>query len=119
MAREQIAGFPADGLAGGPGFGRDPAVAELVAWMYRSLPQPLVVDADALNLLALQPQRRSNWVLTPHPGEAARLRSPLAITIIGGLSLTTALTLFYTPLFYRIAHRIAAPGLDESQAGEA
>jgi NAD(P)H-hydrate epimerase len=32
-----------------------------------------VVDADALNLLARSPQRRSDWVLTPHPGEAARL----------------------------------------------
>lgn len=34
---------------------------------------PLVVDADALNLLAQDPARRHNWVLTPHPGEAARL----------------------------------------------
>lgn len=34
---------------------------------------PLVVDADALNLLAKAPQKRSNWILTPHPGEAARL----------------------------------------------
>jgi NAD(P)H-hydrate epimerase len=35
--------------------------------------QPLVVDADGLNLLATDPVRRSNWILTPHPGEAARL----------------------------------------------
>jgi NAD(P)H-hydrate epimerase len=34
---------------------------------------PLVLDADALNLLAAAPFRRANWVLTPHPGEAARL----------------------------------------------
>lgn len=34
---------------------------------------PLVVDADGLNLLAQDPVRRDNWVLTPHPGEAARL----------------------------------------------
>jgi NAD(P)H-hydrate epimerase len=33
----------------------------------------LVMDADALNLLALKPVRRGNWILTPHPGEAARL----------------------------------------------
>lgn len=32
-----------------------------------------VVDADALNLLARSPVQRANWVLTPHPGEAARL----------------------------------------------
>ena len=35
--------------------------------------KPLVVDADGLNLLALNPHPRSNWVLTPHLGEAARL----------------------------------------------
>ncbi|XOV86047.1 MAG: NAD(P)H-hydrate dehydratase [Pseudomonadota bacterium] len=34
---------------------------------------PLVVDADGLNLLAEQPAYRSNWVLTPHPGEAGNL----------------------------------------------
>lgn len=32
-----------------------------------------VIDADALNLLAKQPKKSAAWVLTPHPGEAARL----------------------------------------------
>jgi NAD(P)H-hydrate epimerase len=35
--------------------------------------RPLVVDADALFRLAQAPLRREDWVLTPHPGEAARL----------------------------------------------
>jgi NAD(P)H-hydrate epimerase len=34
---------------------------------------PMVLDADALNLLAQDPVPRKPWVLTPHPGEAARL----------------------------------------------
>ncbi len=34
---------------------------------------PLVVDADGLNLLAGRPEHRTDWILTPHPGEAARL----------------------------------------------
>ena len=34
---------------------------------------PLVVDADALNLLAQEPVTSDHWILTPHPGEAARL----------------------------------------------
>jgi NAD(P)H-hydrate epimerase len=34
---------------------------------------PLIVDADALNLLAEISLTRDNWILTPHPGEAARL----------------------------------------------
>jgi NAD(P)H-hydrate epimerase len=59
-------------IAVGPGLGRDSWAREL--WL-RALEShlPLVVDADALNWLAEQPGRRANWILTPHPGEAARL----------------------------------------------
>ncbi|MEQ9478644.1 MAG: NAD(P)H-hydrate dehydratase [Algiphilus sp.] len=39
----------------------------------RDADRPLVMDADALNLLAQQPVPLRNAVLTPHPGEAARL----------------------------------------------
>ncbi|WGZ94723.1 MAG: NAD(P)H-hydrate dehydratase [Candidatus Thiothrix putei] len=34
---------------------------------------PKVLDADALNLLAKHCSQRDDWILTPHPGEAARL----------------------------------------------
>jgi len=33
----------------------------------------MIVDADALNLLAQEPIQKPNWILTPHPGEAGRL----------------------------------------------
>lgn len=59
-------------IAVGPGLGQDAWARNLLAALFDQ-PQPLVVDADALNLLAGQPRRRENWVLTPHPGEAARL----------------------------------------------
>jgi hydroxyethylthiazole kinase-like uncharacterized protein yjeF len=36
---------------------------------------PMVIDASALRLLAEHPQMDDNWVLTPHPGEAAALLS--------------------------------------------
>jgi HAE1 family hydrophobic/amphiphilic exporter-1 len=42
-------------------------------------------------------------------GGGAQLQRPLALTIIGGLALTTALTLIYTPLFYMLVHRIRRP----------
>ena len=42
---------------------------------------PLVVDADALNLLAKNIQTRENWILTPHPGEASRLLNQSTIQI--------------------------------------
>lgn len=35
--------------------------------------KPLVIDADALNLLVKHPHYQPNRILTPHPGEAARL----------------------------------------------
>jgi NAD(P)H-hydrate epimerase len=59
-------------LAIGPGLGRgDWGRALLEAAL--ATPLPAVVDADALNLLAESPRRSDRWVLTPHPGEAARL----------------------------------------------
>ena len=63
-------------VAVGPGLGSD-AWAEQMLWRVTDTEYPLVVDADALNLLArgqiLPGFRCDNWILTPHPGEAARL----------------------------------------------
>jgi NAD(P)H-hydrate epimerase len=59
-------------VAIGPGLGR----GEWGLSLFNHLLQtdlPLVVDADALNLLAESPRRNNHWVLTPHPGEAGRL----------------------------------------------
>ena len=39
-------------------------------------------------------------------GSGEQLQRPLALTIIGGLFMTTSLTLLYTPLVYKLAHRI-------------
>ncbi len=62
----------ADVVAIGPGLGQGDWGRQL--WEYtRTLSLPLVVDADALNLLAASPMTGPDWVLTPHPGEAARL----------------------------------------------
>ncbi len=65
-------------LVVGPGLGRS-------AWSEQMLQQatlcglPLVLDADALTLLAegrvVRDAQRDNWILTPHPAEAARLLS--------------------------------------------
>ncbi len=56
----------------GPGLGQSDWATDLLARALQSK-QPLVIDADALNLLASEPAQKSRWVLTPHPGEAARL----------------------------------------------
>ncbi len=59
-------------IAIGPGLGQADWGAALFARVLEST-LPLVVDADALNLLARDPVQCDRWVLTPHPGEAARL----------------------------------------------
>lgn len=62
----------ADVVAIGPGLGKDDWARSL--WTAALAAQrPLVIDADALNLLARHPQPLADAVLTPHPGEAARL----------------------------------------------
>lgn len=59
-------------IALGPGLADDAWASTL--WQQAiETDRPMVVDADALNLLARQPVQRGAWVLTPHPGEAARL----------------------------------------------
>jgi NAD(P)H-hydrate epimerase len=62
----------ADVLVVGPGLGRS-VWSERLAGAMLAVDKPLVLDADGLNYLAANRQRRANWVLTPHPGEAGRL----------------------------------------------
>lgn len=59
-------------LVVGPGLGQN-TWAERAWQLALAQDKSMVVDADALNLLAKTPSYRNNWVLTPHPGEAARL----------------------------------------------
>jgi ADP-dependent NAD(P)H-hydrate dehydratase len=67
----------ATAIACGPGLGRSDELAQVVAWLYQSVQQPMVFDADALTLLALRPEVLAGAagprILTPHPGEFARL----------------------------------------------
>lgn len=63
----------ADVVAIGPGLGRSDWARAVFARAVRT-DKPLIVDADGLNLLSEQGlPARDNWILTPHPGEAARL----------------------------------------------
>ena len=59
-------------IAVGPGLGQDDWGHALFERAL-TLGRPLVVDADALNLLSRAPRQREDWVLTPHPGETSRL----------------------------------------------
>lgn len=64
----------ADVVVAGPGIGQG-AWGQAILQSALASEAPLIIDADGLNLLASHwpGLRRDNWVLTPHPGEAARL----------------------------------------------
>ena len=74
ISAEQLAPLldNADVILVGPGLGQNTWGLGLFTAALKSN-KPLVIDADGLNLLANAPEKSSNWVLTPHPGEAARL----------------------------------------------
>lgn len=63
-------------LVVGPGLGRGSWGEQLLQQAYYS-DKPMVVDADALTILSegrvIKNPYRDNWILTPHPAEAARL----------------------------------------------
>jgi NAD(P)H-hydrate epimerase len=66
-----------DALVLGPGIPRGPGTPRLLDALLQALPVPCVLDADGLNALAedvgLLARARAPLVLTPHPGEMARL----------------------------------------------
>jgi hydroxyethylthiazole kinase-like uncharacterized protein yjeF len=59
-------------IAIGTGLGQSEWADELLTAVLCTQ-KPLIIDADALNLSALRAETNPNWILTPHPAEAARL----------------------------------------------
>ena len=77
-AIERVLQFQEDVIACGPGLGRGPGVAEFMRALLDRAEVPLVLDADALTVLADDPGRlmgrdERDVIITPHPGEMGRL----------------------------------------------
>jgi NAD(P)H-hydrate epimerase len=77
-ALERVLALSQDVVACGPGLGRGPAVAQFVHELVERATVPLVLDADAITVLADDPGRlvgreERDVIITPHPGEMARL----------------------------------------------
>ncbi len=96
-------------VALGPGLGQDAALAQFIRYVLHTFARPLVVDADGLNNLAGSSatadsidvwKRRAagSTIVTPHPGEMARLRSAAGLPELAGDDDETRL---------RIAHEYA------------
>jgi NAD(P)H-hydrate epimerase len=81
LAPERVAALMAGKtvLAIGPGLGQLPETVKFVTGLLAATKTPAVIDADALNILAAKPvllaklAKGRTLVLTPHPGEMARL----------------------------------------------
>jgi NAD(P)H-hydrate epimerase len=77
-AADRVLDLKADVIALGPGLGQDPSTAAFVLAVVERSGVPLVLDADALNAFAGEPERLTgrdgvDVIITPHPGEMARL----------------------------------------------
>lgn len=95
---DEVSALPADVIAVGPGLGKE--ITEGILHLLVSDTRPVVIDADALNALSrhrpLLSSLSSNRLLTPHPGEMARLvefgeesgRCTLARRVADNLGLT-------------------------------
>jgi NAD(P)H-hydrate epimerase len=79
VARALFLAETRDAVVLGPGLGQEAGTREFVREIVARCPVPLVVDAEGLNALASQPDAASHLrrpaatLLTPHPGEMARL----------------------------------------------
>ncbi|MCI5114219.1 MAG: NAD(P)H-hydrate dehydratase [Candidatus Electrothrix sp. AX1] len=69
----------------GPGIGTSPETGSLVHRLYQELKLPMIIDADALNLLAAAPEvllkRGGVRIFTPHPGEMSRLLGKSVVAV--------------------------------------
>jgi NAD(P)H-hydrate epimerase len=77
-AADRILEMARDVIAIGPGLGQAPGTREFIRTLVDRATMPLVVDADGLNAFADDPDRLSgregrDLIITPHPGEMARL----------------------------------------------
>jgi NAD(P)H-hydrate epimerase len=71
----------------GPGIGVTPSTQSMLRWLLKNLAMPWVIDADGLNNVVLEIERLRHAkvapVLTPHPGEMARLSGKSTAEING------------------------------------
>jgi NAD(P)H-hydrate epimerase len=110
---------PADALVIGPGLGQSPQARQRLLRLLR-LDKPMVLDADALNILAAEKRWptfcNARAILTPHPGEMARLnrllgRSQVPSDDQGRINLAQAASRAFAQIVVLKGHRtIVADG---------
>lgn len=89
----------ADAVVLGPGIGTEKTAEKLVSLVLKNCAVPLIVDADALNILAKEPEQllrpHTDMIVTPHLGEMARLTGD-AVSLIQARLVESAFTFAQT-----------------------
>jgi NAD(P)H-hydrate epimerase len=123
----------------GPGMGQSPETVKFTCGLLSATKIPAVIDADALNILAAEPtllaklSKERTLVLTPHPGEMARLAGLTVaevqanrLAVARSFALRTGVTLVLKGARTLIAHpddRVAVnttgnPGMAKGGSGD-
>jgi NAD(P)H-hydrate epimerase len=93
----------------GPGLGHSAEITALVVGLYRELRLPMVVDADGLNALSSLPDVGATHagprILTPHPGEFARLVRKPHLRTADAITDAVALAARYSAIVVLKGHR--------------
>lgn len=89
----------ADAVVLGPGIGTERNAEKLVSLVLKNCAVPLLLDADALNILAKEPEQllrpHTDMIVTPHLGEMARLTGD-AVSLIQARMVESAFTFAQT-----------------------
>lgn len=104
----------------GPGLGKRKWSRDLFEFALQ-LPQPKVIDADALNLLAEKVIPVDNAILTPHAGEAARLlqQSPVEIQTDRRRSVRALFEKYHAVIVLKGMHTLVKSGIEKVYTCEA
>lgn len=140
-ALQDLAGL-SDAIVIGPGLGQDELARQIFHTLLSTRPRRLIIDADALNLLAnnadlvelLKKAQIPHLILTPHPGEASRLlktpisalmNDPIAATqelarrFQATVALTSAATIIASPDERLAINTTGNPGMATGGMGDA
>jgi NAD(P)H-hydrate epimerase len=103
-AIERVLAMQHDVIAVGPGIGVDAGTCEFLWALFERAGVPLVIDADGLNVFDADPSRLSardgqTVVITPHPGEMARLLG-ISVSVVQANRLESAVNFATTHRVY-------------------
>lgn len=108
--------FPFSSIGIGPGIGRSENLVGIITTLFQSSTVPLVIDADAINVLSdhpvLQSLVPSNSILTPHVREFERLIGKLRLEEQELINLQQEWSILHQVILVRKSHQTVITGIE-------